>query len=37
MAVALLGLVTPGIEIEDPDVVSKSFPGYWPMLRGLRH
>lgn len=35
MAFALLGLVTDGIEIEDPGVVSKSWPGYWQMLEGL--
>ena len=32
MAFALLGLVTPGIAIADPGVVSKSFPGYWQVL-----
>ena len=35
MAFALFGLVTPGIEIEDPDVVTKSWPGYWSMLEEL--
>ena len=35
MAFALLGLVIEGVEIEDPDVVSKSWPGYWSMVRGL--
>jgi len=29
MAMAVLGAVVPGIEIEDPDVVSKSWPGFW--------
>lgn len=35
MAFALLGLYVDGIEIEDPAVVSKSWPGYWSMLEGL--
>lgn len=35
MALALFGLVVPGVEIEDPDVVSKSWPGYWQMLEDL--
>lgn len=35
MAGALLGLVVDGIEIEDPDVVTKSWPGYWAMLDEL--
>jgi 3-phosphoshikimate 1-carboxyvinyltransferase len=35
MAFGLLGLVVDGIEIEDPDVVSKSWPGYWDMLEDL--
>jgi 3-phosphoshikimate 1-carboxyvinyltransferase len=36
MSFALLGLRTPGIEIADPDVVAKTFPGYWTALDGLR-
>jgi 3-phosphoshikimate 1-carboxyvinyltransferase len=36
MSFALLGLVAPGIEIEDPDCVAKTFPGYWDALEGLR-
>jgi 3-phosphoshikimate 1-carboxyvinyltransferase len=36
MSFALLGLVVPGIEIEDPDCVAKTFPGYWDALDGLR-
>lgn len=36
MALALLGLATPGVEIDDPDVVTKSWPGYWRMLDELR-
>jgi 3-phosphoshikimate 1-carboxyvinyltransferase len=35
MALALLGLVVPGVEIEDPDVVGKSFPGFWAALERL--
>ena len=35
MAMALLGLRSPGMEIEDPDVVSKSFPGFWRALAAL--
>lgn len=35
MAFALLGLYVEGIEIEDPDVVSKSWPEYWTMLEEL--
>ena len=35
MSFALLGLVTPGIEIEDPGVVSKSLPGFWHLLESL--
>ncbi len=36
MAFGVIGLRVPGVEIEDPDVVSKSWPGYWGMLEGLR-
>ena len=36
MAFAVLGTVTPGIEIADPTVVSKSWPGFWTMLEALR-
>jgi 3-phosphoshikimate 1-carboxyvinyltransferase len=32
MAFGLLGLVVDGIEIADPDVVTKSWPGYWEAL-----
>ena len=35
MALALLGLRVDGIEIEDPDVVAKSFPTYWSALGAL--
>jgi 3-phosphoshikimate 1-carboxyvinyltransferase len=36
MSFALIGLRIPGIEIEDPDCVAKSFPGFWDTLVGLR-
>jgi 3-phosphoshikimate 1-carboxyvinyltransferase len=36
MAFGLIGLGVAGVEIDDPDVVSKSWPGYWGMLGGLR-
>lgn len=36
MSFALIGLRAPGIEIADPDVVAKTFPGYWAALDGLR-
>jgi 3-phosphoshikimate 1-carboxyvinyltransferase len=36
MSFALLGLRAPGIEIADPGVVAKTFPGYWEALDGLR-
>src|SRR4029453_6941363 len=36
MSFALLGLRTSGIEIADPAVVAKTFPGYWDALDGLR-
>ncbi len=35
MAFGLLGLVVDGIEIADPDVVSKSWPDYWNALDEL--
>ena len=35
MSFALLGLVVDGISIEDPEVVSKSLPGYWQLLDSL--
>ncbi|HEY0519481.1 MAG TPA: 3-phosphoshikimate 1-carboxyvinyltransferase, partial [Ilumatobacteraceae bacterium] len=35
MAFGLIGLRVPGMEIEDPDVVAKSWPGFWRMLEGL--
>ncbi len=35
MALGLLGLVVDGIEIADPGVVSKSWPGYWDTLASI--
>lgn len=35
MSFAILGLVTPGIKINDPDCVNKSFPGFWDELEKL--
>ena len=32
MAFGVLGSAVPGVVVEDPDVVSKSWPGYWGML-----
>ncbi|MGL4727654.1 MAG: 3-phosphoshikimate 1-carboxyvinyltransferase [Bosea sp. (in: a-proteobacteria)] len=32
MAFSLAGLVSDGVEIEDPDCVGKSFPGFWEEL-----
>ncbi|MDJ0771250.1 MAG: 3-phosphoshikimate 1-carboxyvinyltransferase [Ilumatobacter sp.] len=36
MAFAVLGCLVDGIEVESPDVVGKSWPGFWTMLDGLR-
>ncbi|MDQ1431984.1 MAG: 3-phosphoshikimate 1-carboxyvinyltransferase, partial [Actinomycetota bacterium] len=36
MAFALIGLRVPGIEIEDPACVAKTFPGYFDALDQLR-
>jgi 3-phosphoshikimate 1-carboxyvinyltransferase len=36
MSFAVLGLRVPGITIDDPAVVSKSFPGFWDVLASLR-
>ena len=36
MSFALLGLRAPGIEIADPAVVAKTFPGFFATLEGLR-
>jgi 3-phosphoshikimate 1-carboxyvinyltransferase len=35
MSFAMLGLVADSIEIEDPDVVNKTWPGFWSMLEAL--
>jgi 3-phosphoshikimate 1-carboxyvinyltransferase len=35
MAFALVGLSLPGIEVADPGVVAKTWPGYWDMLEHL--
>jgi len=35
MAFGLLGLVVDGIEISEPSVVSKSWPGYWDALAAI--
>jgi 3-phosphoshikimate 1-carboxyvinyltransferase len=37
MAFALIGLRVPGITIENPDCVSKTFPDYFMILEQLRH
>lgn len=36
MSFAILGLAVPGIGIENPACVGKSFPGFWTALEGLR-
>jgi 3-phosphoshikimate 1-carboxyvinyltransferase len=36
MTFALVGLGASGIIVEDPDVVSKSWPDFWSMIEGLR-
>ena len=35
MSFAIAGLRIPGIEIGDPGVVAKTWPGYWEMLAGM--
>jgi 3-phosphoshikimate 1-carboxyvinyltransferase len=35
MSFALVGLSVPGIEVADPGVVAKTWPGYWDMLDHL--
>ncbi len=37
MAFAILGLVVPGVTIDGAETVSKSFPGFFEMVRGLGH
>ncbi len=36
MAFGVLGSRVPGVEVDDGDVVTKSWPGFWTMLDGLR-
>ncbi len=36
MAFGVVAAVVPGVEPDDPGVVSKSWPGFWAMLDGLR-
>ncbi|MCC6830631.1 MAG: 3-phosphoshikimate 1-carboxyvinyltransferase [Thermoleophilia bacterium] len=35
MAFGVVGSAVPGVEVEDPGVVSKSWPGFWAMLEAL--
>ena len=35
MSFAVAGLKTPGVTIEDPDCVAKSFPEFWEFFRRL--
>lgn len=35
MALALAGLAVPGVEVSNPGVVGKTWPGYWEMLEAL--
>jgi 3-phosphoshikimate 1-carboxyvinyltransferase len=35
MSLALAGLRVPGVRIEDPDCVGKTFPDYWERLAGV--
>lgn len=35
MAMALVGLRVPGVEVADPGVVDKTWPGYWSALESL--
>ncbi len=37
MAFSLVGLMTPGIRINDPECVDKTFPHYFQVLEGLYH
>lgn len=36
MSLSLLGLITPGVVVADPDVVSKSWPTWWHTLETMR-
>ncbi|MHC4660709.1 MAG: 3-phosphoshikimate 1-carboxyvinyltransferase [Planctomycetota bacterium] len=35
MSMALMGLVVPGVKVKNPEVVSKSYPGFWDDLNSL--
>jgi 3-phosphoshikimate 1-carboxyvinyltransferase len=35
MSFALVGLARDGIEVSDPDIVGKTWPGYWEMLENM--
>jgi 3-phosphoshikimate 1-carboxyvinyltransferase len=35
MAFAVMGLATPGVRIQDPGVVTKTFPDYFERLKSL--
>jgi 3-phosphoshikimate 1-carboxyvinyltransferase len=35
MALAPIGLVVPGLAVDDPGVVDKTWPGFWAMLDDL--
>jgi 3-phosphoshikimate 1-carboxyvinyltransferase len=35
MAFGVVGAAVAGVEVEDPDVVSKSWPGYWDAIAGV--
>jgi 5-enolpyruvylshikimate-3-phosphate synthase len=35
MSMALVGLRRPGIAVANPEVVGKSYPGFWTDLLGL--
>lgn len=35
MSMALVGLAVDGVEVADPGVVAKTWPGFWEMLAGL--
>jgi 3-phosphoshikimate 1-carboxyvinyltransferase len=37
MCFAVLGLLSPGIDIHDPECVAKSFPGFWDELSRFQH
>lgn len=37
MSLSLLGLIVPGVAVADPEVVTKSWPGWWQTLEALCH